>query len=177
MFGALGGISFEVLGGPTELHISDASHYAKLKVLGTAPLLQWLYDELTEIVMTIFFHQLWCDPIEQIQILQDFRQSHSAAPLVVGAENRGNFVIESIEEQDTWRADDGTLIACTLKMVLIQWTGQLPVGAPTQRTTGGNYGIIGAPPGTALLLSVLPVQMGVSGPYSSVPLSFITRLF
>jgi hypothetical protein len=191
-FGSFGSISFLPLGAPDSLEFNDMSYYAKLEVLGEAPTLQWIYDDLTGTRISILVHQLWCVPSDVINSLQAMRKLHAPQPLTLNTENRGNFVIRTIHETDVWRADDSNIICAKLELNLLQWAGVLPQGAPAtaQPATllGANTGLPGASPlmapipaaGTGTSLAqVMADQSGTGttgGAFLNVPLEQVTGL-
>jgi hypothetical protein len=178
MFGAYGGITFTVLGGPTKMEFDDHSEFAKLDVVGAPPTLQWIYDDLTKADLDILLHQMWTSPADAIAAFQQQRLTHRPQPLVFGIDNRGNFVLEGIKEQDIWRADDGTIIATRLRLSLRQWAGTLPQSAPVLPTQSNALGTTTAGPGATPLQAQQPIQEAgpASGDFTDAPLSTATRI-
>jgi hypothetical protein len=175
MFGAFGGIGFTVLGGPDKLSFEDESHYAKIDVIKGPPVLQWIFDDLTRIELGIYLHQMWCDPTSAIADLQQQRTLHQPAPMVIGVENKGNYVITNLRQRDVWRADDGTLIAARCELSLLQWAGTLPASAPTVQTNANALGTTTAGPGATPLQAPAPASAPVAGDFADAPLSTATR--
>jgi hypothetical protein len=130
-FATFGNVTFEVVGAFETITFEDASHYAKIDVIGQPPVLQWIFDDLTKLKFDIKLHQAFCDPQQAIAALQYQRTSHYPAAFTIGSNNEGNYIITKLEETDLWRSDDGSIIASQLKLELLQWAGQLPQNAPS----------------------------------------------
>lgn len=172
-FATFGDITFELIGAFESLDFEDNTHYAKIDVIGAPPVLQWIFDDLTKIRFSVKFHQQYCDPAASINALQQARQAHNPAAFTIGDDNRGNYIITKIEESDTWRADDGTIISASMKIELLQWAGMLPQSAPSTPSTGVNS----QGTGTSPLQTAQKPSVGPPSPnFQDVPLASATRL-
>lgn len=183
MFAAYGQLSFEVIASPTKYEVMQKYHYGKLDVIGAPPILQWIYDDLAELKLEIMLHSYWCDCQAVLELFQEFAESHVAQPLVFGnGINVGNFVIQALTGKHIWQADDGSIIATTLTLDLLQYVGPVadfipselggssaPPGLTTSQTSSPGSAIITAPATAAP--SGIPSQT----PYTAVPASTIVR--
>ncbi|MGH7102887.1 MAG: phage tail protein [Acetobacteraceae bacterium] len=188
-FAALGPVSFMLLGSPEQLSRQRRSVYGKLAVIGAPPVMQWIYDDLEELTMSIRLHTWWCVPDEAVALLDAARTSHQPQPLVFGtgiplgalfgassSPLAGQYVITDLTATDEWRyAGVAQHIDC--KLTLSQWVPALPPGAPSVQPSGPTPGIIGAPAGlTAIYAAGATLGLPVPAPtFASVALAAVTR--
>ncbi|MGH7118166.1 MAG: phage tail protein [Acetobacteraceae bacterium] len=176
-FAALGSVSFMLLGSPEQLSRSRRSVYGKLAVIGAAPSLQWIYDDLEQLTMGIRLHTFWCDPDSAVALLDSVRTAHQPQSLVFGAgQMAGQYVITEITATDEWRyAGFAQHIDC--RLTLSQWVATLPPGAPSVQPVGPSVGIIGVPAGfTAIYAWGAGLGMPLPTPgFLSAGLSAVTR--
>lgn len=169
-FATLGDVTFTVVGSPTDMEVVNRFYYAKTDVVEQAPVLQWIYDDLTFIRMNILLHYIWCTPQAVIVAFQQMAQSHVPQPLSVGPVNYGNYFIQLIEEKDIWRADDGNLLVARLRMELIQFIGQ-------QQTTPANIpGASTATAGSSAVYAPMPQPQVPTQNFEGVSLQDAVRM-
>lgn len=191
-FAALGSVSFMLLGSPEQLSRTRRSVYGKLAVIGAAPSLQWIYDDLEQLTMGIRLHTWWCVPDQAVALLDSVRTSHQPQPLVFGSgipigtiisdlqgtpasPMAGQYVITELEATDEWRyAGVAQHIDC--KLTLQQWVPTLPPGAPNVQPSGPAIGTIGAPLGVTAVYAIGNGNIPLPTPdFLSVGLGAITR--
>jgi hypothetical protein len=137
-------------------------------------LLQWIYDDLTEIRLEILFHQMWCDPGLAIQQLGELAETHEPNPLVFGfggfpgpqggvIGNVGDYVIAEMSAKMQWMADDGTVIAAIVSLTLTQYLNS------TANQVASQMGASADPPGLTTSQSSSPGATIITGPASSSP--------
>jgi phage protein U len=137
MFASFGTLSFEVLASPTKWETGKKYSYAKVEVIGAPPILQWIYDDLRHVEITIMLHQLWCNPQGAIQQFALLANTHAAQNFVLGnGTNLGQFVIESLHSKREWMGDNGYLVQAELEITLMEYVASaLPQGAPPADAT------------------------------------------
>jgi len=177
IFGAFGTIVFIPLASPESITFDDKTSYAKMNVVNGPPQLQWIYDDLTALKMDIYLHQLWCFPLGVIQELQAMRLNHVPQPLILSTENRGNFVIQEIVEEDIWRADDSTIIAARLRLDMVAWGGALPQLASPILQPNVQLGLTVGLPGLSATLTPPSIGISPGNAYLTVPLVQVTGLY
>ncbi len=137
MFAAFGSISFQVLASPTKLDVEKKYRYESINVIGSSPILQWIYDDLRHVEMSITLHQLWCNPQRAIQALQQLGDAHVPRQFVFGnKQSLGTYVISQSRLKHTWLADDGTVIAAEMDLELTEYIA--PYGQSTALSTSSN---------------------------------------
>jgi phage protein U len=171
-FGTFGPITFTVVGSPTNQEIINAYHYAKIDVMQQRPVLQWIFDDLQVIRLSIMLHYMWCSPGQVIQVLYNVAKQHQAQPLTIGPQNYGNFLIQELDEKDTWRADNGNLLVATLKIQLIEYAGPVPAQGPQPSYAGTSS----AQTGSAVAYAPQPVQAPPTTNYLGVSLQDAVRM-
>ncbi|MGH7077330.1 MAG: phage tail protein [Acetobacteraceae bacterium] len=188
-FAALGPVSFMLLGSPEQLSRQRRSVYGKLAVIGAPPVMQWIYDDLEQLTMSVRLHTWWCVPDEAVALLDGIRTSHQPQPLVFGtgiplgalfgaasSPLAGQYVITDLTATDEWRyAGVAQHIDC--KLTLSQWVPALPPGAPSVQPPGPTPGVIGAPAGlTAVYAAGATLGLPLPSPnFASVALAVVTR--
>lgn len=191
MFAAFGPISFAVVASPTRLDIEKKYHYASLNVIGSGQILQWIYDELRHVDLTIGLHQLWCDPTACIDAITGFADYHQPQNFVFGNnQNLGQFVISNCRVKNEWMADDGTVIYAEVELELTEWVSSPLPGSLPVPTYIGNPAIAAPvnPPGLTTSQSPAPGSTLVVSPataspsgvlfvdnYNDVPLTTVAR--
>jgi phage protein U len=192
MFAAFGPISFAVIASPTKLDVEKKFHYAKILVIGSAPIPQWIYDDLKQVEITIGLHQMWCNPQTAIQAIAQFAAAHQPQQFVfANNQSLGMYVISQMRVKNQWLADDGTVIYATVDLELTEWVSSpLPGGLPVPTYIGNPA--IAAPvnppglttsqspaPGSTLVVSPATASpSGIpanSGGYADVPLTTVAR--
>jgi phage protein U len=172
LFGVLGVIEFQLLTSPEEFEATREYTYAKHQVVEDTPRLQWLARDLEEIELALFFHQSFCLPVLEIELLNGAAEAHQALPLVLGnGIFRGYYVIKRIVERWVHAADDGSIISAQCRVGLEEYAQtralkELEQPAPATPPPGVSPS---APPqpGTTVLSGVpLPIAPTVS--YESV---------
>jgi phage protein U len=167
MFASFGTISFEVLASPMKWEQEQKFSYAKVDVVGAPPILQWIFDDLQKISLTIQLHQLWCNPAGAIQQFYALAQTHAAQNFVLGnGTNVGQYVIERLQPKMEWFGDNGYLVQARLEIDLLQYVGSaLPQGAPPADATA-----LGVPaPGLSNPQFVQPGSVIATAPASAAP--------
>lgn len=181
-FGALGGISFALLGSPEKVDRRRRSHYAKLPILMGRPVLQWTYDDLEQLSLGIKLHELWLGsggPDAALAMLDQQRLSHQPAPLVFGgqAAPTGRYVVTDLKATDRWRYA-GVSQWIEAQLALSEWVPTSPLGAPAEQPPTPPVGLIGTPSAFAALYATgesigLPVP---SLGFASSAVSAIARM-
>jgi hypothetical protein len=172
MFAAFGPISFAVIASPTKQEIEKKYNFIPLKVIGAAPILQWIYDDLRIMQMSISFHQLWCNPQTCIDALNTFADYHQPQLFVYGNnQNLGQFVISNVRTRYKWQADDGTIILAEMDLELTEWIASSIPGVAPSPTYIGNPQIAAPvnPPGLTTSQSPAPGSTLVVSPATASP--------
>lgn len=183
MFAALGNISFQVLASPTKLDLLQKYHYGKLDVIGSQPILQWIYDDLQEIKLEIYFHYYWCSPTDALKALQVLAATHQAQPFVLGnGFNLGTFVIDELQAKQAWMADNGNPLAMSVELSLMQYVSSSSAVVPAQMGASTNPpGVTNSQtssPGAAIVIGPatgVPNGIPYQNPFTNVPASTIVR--
>jgi phage protein U len=190
MFASFGSISFQPLASPTKLEIDKKYHYEALNVIGAPPVLQWIYDNLRHVELSIYLHNFWCKPQTAIDALTQLADFHVPQQFVFGNKNNlGTFVISNYRLKQRWMADDGSVIAAEMDLELTEYVAPSTLQSNTMTVgTIGNSTINTNPPGLTTsqsaaagsTLVVSPATASPSGipaqtPYTNVPLSTIAR--
>ena len=184
-FAAFGPISFQVVASPTKLEIEKKYHYQAITVIGAPPILQWIYDNLKHVELSIYLHQMWCKPQAAIDGLAQLADFHQPQQFVFGNNsNLGQFVISESRLKHKWLADDGTIIAAELDLKLTEWIDSpQPAGSqPTPTVIGNPPGLTtsqNSAPGSTLVVS--PATASPSGipqqsSFTAVPMTTIARM-
>lgn len=190
MFASFGPISFQPLASPTKLEVEKKYHYEAINVIGAPPVLQWIYDNLRHVELSIYLHNFWCKPQTAIDALTALADFHSPYPIVFGNKDiLGTFVISNYRLKQRWMADDGSVIAAEMDLELTEYI------RPTVQNYNYAYGadignstINTNPPGlttsqSAAAGSTLVVSPATASPsgipaqttYTNVSLSTIAR--
>ena len=192
MFASFGPISFQPLASPTKLEIEKKYHYEAINVIGAPPVLQWIYDNLRHVELSIYLHNFWCKPQTAIDALTQLADFHVPQQFVFGNKNNlGTFVISNYRLKQRWMADDGSVIAAEMDLELTEYVAPSTlqsntltvgtIGNSTISTSANPPGLTtsqSAAPGSTLVVS--PATASPSGipaqtPFTSVPLSTIAR--
>ncbi|MDE2101148.1 MAG: phage tail protein, partial [Patescibacteria group bacterium] len=121
---------------PQKIRRTNEFNYAEIPVIGSKPVMQWTYDHLQELHLELLFHYFFTNPQAAENALLALAATHKAQQLTFGngdngaGTNMGLFVIKKLERDDIWRADDGSIIALSMKMDLVEYDQNLPVNAP-----------------------------------------------
>lgn len=177
MFAALGPVSFQVLGSPKKYKTTQKFHYAKLEVIGAAPILQWIYDDLQTIKLEIYLHSMWCNPQTAFAALQQLAETHQAQNFVLGNGLLvGSYVLSELQDEEQWMADDGSRIALTATIELTQWVSSEAALTPSQLGAPVNPPGLStsqtSSPGSAILLA--PATASPSGIPPQTPFTAIS---
>lgn len=122
MYAQLGSIIFKELVSPTTQSVTEETNLAELALIVGKPQVQRVGDKLTQLQLGMFFHAQFCNPQEQITNLRTSRESADIMPLIMGTgEYLGNFVIKKIATVTDLAADDGTIIAATVTVDLVEY--------------------------------------------------------
>lgn len=151
MFGSLGSISFEVINSPQRMRASYKYVFKELAVIRGKPVLQYIYTDLERISLEFMFHQEFTDPQVAEDALRAIADAHQIVPFVLGnGDHQGEFIITAIKRSDIWRADDGTAVAIQVHVDLLEWSANLPAGAPSDIPTSTPGLLANGQPQTAL---------------------------
>ena len=143
MFASFGPISFQPLASPTKLEIEKKYHYEALNVIGAPPVLQWIYDNLRHVELSIYLHNFWCKPQTAINALTQLADFHVPQQFVFGNQNNlGNFVISNYRLKQRWMADDGSVIAAEMDLELTEYVA--PSTLQSNTMTVGTIGTVHA---------------------------------
>lgn len=155
VYATLGDIEFETLTSPTSMDGTYVSNYAKQSRIGQKSTLQYTGDEPDDLSVSFYFHRSFCDPEEQVQRLQDLRNSHQAVSYVMAnGTYRGTFVLSELGDSLQETASDGTYIAIQVSGKLIE-----SVGDPAKPN----------PPGVLQGQPALPTDTTIEAPIPSTP--------
>lgn len=139
MFASFGSISFQPLASPTKLEIEKKYHYEAINVIGSAPVLQWIYDNLRHVELSIYLHNFWCKPQTAINALTQLADFHVPQQFVFGNKNNlGTFVISNYRLKQRWMADDGSVIAAEMDLELTEYVA--PSTLQSNTMTVGTIG-------------------------------------
>lgn len=191
MFAAFGPIYFQVIASPTKLEIEKKYHYEALSVIGAPEILQWIYDKLRHIDITIYLHQMYVNPQTALAGITTFADAHIPQFFVFGNnQNLGQYVISNYRIKHKWLASDGTVIATEIDLELTEWIsspipGATPVptylGNPAISAPSNPPGLSGSQtsaPGSTLVVSpstASPSGVAPASSFSNVPLTTIAR--
>lgn len=130
MYATLGNYRFDGLIGFDSLSKSASENYATHEVISGKPVLQHLGGNLDEYRFTIRLNAKFCNPEDEIDLLNSLKADGEVLPFNTGAGSfLGDFVIESIEE-DTVRTDaEGNLIEVVLSLFLLEHVDPDPLGS------------------------------------------------
>ena len=82
---------------------SNKVRWGKHDVIGKKPVLEFIGDDLSSGSLTIRFDiSLGVPPAQGLSRLKRMMENHQYKTLIVGGENLGRYVIESIEEDVKW---------------------------------------------------------------------------
>ena len=185
MFASIGTISFQVVASPTKMETDQKYHYEKIKVIGAPPILQWIYDDLRRVRLSIFLHQLWCNPDAAVAGIQALASTHQAQNFVFGnGKNYGSFVVQNLQLKQEWQADNGNTIAIAAELELEEFVASaLPIGAPPSAAVLGLApGLTTTQfktPGATLVVSpasAYPSSIPFQQTFTNIPLTEIARL-
>lgn len=185
MFASIGTISFQVVASPSKMEMEKEYHYEKIKVIGAPPILQWIYDDLRQVKLSIFLHQLWCNPDSAVASIQALASTHQPQNFVYGnGKNFGAFVVQKLQLKQVWQADNGNTVAASAELDLEEYVASaLPAGAPPSATALGLApGLTTTQfkaPGATLVVSpasAYPSSIPYQRTYTNIPLTEIARL-
>lgn len=121
VFASLGSVTFGLLNSPQAISATNDYHYEVIPVIDGTPQTQWTYDDLERLQIELVLHQFFTDPSSAEGTLRALAETHIAQPLVFSnGLMEGNFCITRLKREDIWRADDGTIIAVSLSMDLLE---------------------------------------------------------
>lgn len=140
MYASLGTITFATIASPSKFDTTTKYKYAKLEVIGAAPVLQYVYTDLKEVALTITFHQMWCNPQASVEAVENLAATHKAQAFVLGnGVHLGSYVVSLFKVKNVWQADNGNLIAVECDIELTEYVASaVPAGTPPANTTVGN---------------------------------------
>jgi phage protein U len=122
MFATLGDIQFDAMTSPSELKSKRPYTYAKHDVVEASPKLQWIGNDLEEIVLKMRWHVAFTNPQTQYDNLKAAADAHQAMTLVFGnGIRRGTYVIQELGEEIWHCADDGSLIFADATVTLLEY--------------------------------------------------------
>lgn len=108
----------------SELTRSTSVRWAKHDLIGQKPLLEYVGEDLSSVSLKVRFDvSLGIAPAEGLDRLQRMMQNKLYKTLIVGGENLGRYVIESIEEERKFHAGDGLLLVAEATINLTEWAG------------------------------------------------------
>lgn len=132
-YALLGDIQFELL---TFMGAEGkfGADYAEHPRIEGKPRLQWIGDKLDEWSLSLKFHQLFCDPEEELSALQEAMNTHAPLPFAMAnGDYLGDFVITDYALTSEQTDSQGTLISASAKLTLREAIGQ----DDGEGTTGG----------------------------------------
>lgn len=186
MYATLGTVSFQVLASPRKFEASKKYKYEPIYVIGAQPVLQYIYDDLRHIELTIGLYQLLLSPQAAIQTLEDLAETHQAQSLVFGnGQNIGQFVVSEMRLRHVWQAPDGTILAAEVDISLTEDPATTSTSsanvAPTAGASANPPGLTTSQtssPGSSLVTSpatASPAGITPQTPYTNIPQSTVAR--
>lgn len=130
MYAQLGSYIFENLIGFESLTKTSAEKFAAHEVIEGKPILQHVGADLDEYRITFMLHSRFCVPEDEIRVLNGLKSTATILPFSTGAgDYRGDFVIETMDE-DTFKTDaDGNIIEMVISLSLREHVEPNPLGA------------------------------------------------
>ena len=106
----------------TELTKETSIRWAKHDVIGKKPFLEWIGPDLATASLTIAFHtSLGFPPLVGLTMLRKMLSKRQYNRLIIGGENLGRFVIESIEEERKYHTGAGVCQMAIAKFSLTEY--------------------------------------------------------
>ena len=101
-----------------------AVRWAKHDLIGQKPVLEWVGEGLSSVSLKIRFDvSLGTVPKDGLDHLKRMMENGLAKTLIIGGENLGRYVIESIAEERRFHAGDGACLVAEATLNLAEWAG------------------------------------------------------
>ena len=98
--------------------------WAKHDLLGQKPVLEYVGGELNTVSLKIRFDvSLGIAPKDGLDRLKRMMENKLYKTLIIGGENLGRYVIESISEERRFHAGDGVCLVAEATLNLTEWAG------------------------------------------------------
>ena len=123
MLAQLGDIVFQNLFAPQSWSVEgNENNFTEVDLIGSKPLLQLTGSSLAELNLTIQFHAEFCNPKEQLDKLEVYRNNGEVLPLLLGnGQLIGDYVIKSFPYTKDHVLKDGTIVKCTVQLQLKEY--------------------------------------------------------
>lgn len=134
MWAVLGDIEFELTNHPTRQEERTATDYAQHPLIQSKPRLELVADALDELTLELMFHAGLHDPEAQIRRLKAAKSAHQPLPYVLGSgDYRGIYLITEVTITTRKTTDQGRLVAATVSVSLLEYTGRYSKPLPVPR--------------------------------------------
>lgn len=101
---------------------SNKTRWGKHDVIGRKPVLELIGDDLSTGSLTIRFDiSLGVPPAEGLSRLKRMMENHQYKTLIIGGENLGRYVIDSIDEERKFHAGNGICIVAEATVNFTEW--------------------------------------------------------
>lgn len=101
-----------------------AVRWAKHDLIGQKPVLEWVGEDLSSVSLKVRFDvSLGTVPKDGLDHLKRMMEDGLAKTLIIGGENLGRYVIESIAEERRFHAGDGACLVAEATLNLTEWAG------------------------------------------------------
>lgn len=108
----------------SELNRELSVRWAKHDLIGQKPVLEWVGEELNSVSLKMRFDvSLGIAPKDGLDRLKRMMENKLYKTLIVGGENLGRYVIESISEERRFHAGDGVCLVAEATVNLTEWAG------------------------------------------------------
>lgn len=145
MFAVLGDIEFELITYWDGFEATFGTDYAEHPRIEGKPGLQFIGDKLDEIMISLVFHQHYCEPDTELARLRTAMKAHQALALVFGnGDYRGWFVITDISAISEQTDSTGNVLALNASVSLREYTGdpKKPLKPPAVKSPVPDAGAV-----------------------------------
>jgi len=120
MWGSFGDITFQLLKTPESIQVEDKNKFAKISIFGRKEKNHFIGSESRKINLSFFFSSNFCNPKEEIEKLNVYKEKLIAENLIIGNENYGKFTIESLQTQILHTLPNGKILTARVNVLLTE---------------------------------------------------------
>lgn len=108
----------------SELSRELSVRWAKHDLIGQKPVLEFVGEDLNSVTLKMRFDvSLGIAPKDGLDRLKRMMENKLFKTLIIGGENLGRYVIESISEERRYHAGDGLCLVAEATVSLTEWAG------------------------------------------------------
>ena len=108
----------------SELSRELSVRWAKHDLIGQKPILEFVGEDLNSVTLKMRFDvSLGIAPKDGLDRLKRMMENKLFKTLIIGGENLGRYVIESISEERRYHAGDGLCLVAEATVNLTEWAG------------------------------------------------------